>query len=75
MIGTGSFLQLSISTMVATAGCLWALWFFPPKIGLSGVWLGFTVFNAIRLIGVYIHQRINGPLSPPKMQEAVAAAP
>ena len=37
MIGTGSFLQLSLSTVVATAGCLWALWFFPPKIGLTGV--------------------------------------
>lgn len=37
MIGTGSFLQLSLSTVVATTGCLWALWFFPPRIGLTGV--------------------------------------
>ncbi|KAG7368709.1 MATE efflux family protein [Nitzschia inconspicua] len=68
MIGTGSFLQLSLSTLVATIGCLWALWFFPPKIGLAGVWLGFCFFNVIRLIGVYIHQRINGPLSPANMK-------
>lgn len=70
MIGTGSFLQLSLSTLVATIGCLWTLWFFPPKIGLAGVWLGFCVFNAIRLVGVYIHQRINGPLSPANMKRA-----
>ncbi|VEU45176.1 unnamed protein product [Pseudo-nitzschia multistriata] len=63
MIGTGSFLQLSLSTLTATLGCLWALWFFPPKVGLTGVWLGFGVFNLIRLAGVYIHQKINGPLS------------
>lgn len=63
MIGTGSFLQLSISTLIATMGCMWALWFFPPKVGLTGVWLGFGVFNLIRLAGVYIHQKINGPLS------------
>jgi MATE family multidrug resistance protein len=72
MIGTGSFLQLSISTLVATIGCLWALWFFPPRVGLTGVWLGFGVFNTIRLAGVYIHQRMNGPLSPRKIAEAMA---
>lgn len=63
MIGTGSFLQLSLGTLIATLGCLWALWFFPPRVGLTGVWLGFVVFNLIRLAGVYIHQKINGPLS------------
>lgn len=63
MIGTGSFLQLSLSTLMATVGCLWALWFFPPRVGLTGVWLGFVVFNLIRLAGVAIHQKVNGPLS------------
>lgn len=63
MIGTGSFLQLSLNTLTATLGCLWALWFFPPRLGLTGVWLGFVVFNLIRLAGVFIHQKINGPLS------------
>jgi MATE family multidrug resistance protein len=73
MIGTGSFLQLSISTVIATAGCLWALWFFPPRVGLTGVWLGFGVFNMLRLVGVYIHQRINGPLSWRKIEQAYAS--
>ena len=63
MIGTGSFLQLSLSTLIATIGCLYALWFFPPRVGLTGVWFGFVVFNLIRLAGVYIHQTVSGPLS------------
>lgn len=64
MVGSGSFLQLSISTVIATAGCLWALRTFPPIYGLTGVWMGFGVFNMLRLTGVYLHQRINGPLAP-----------
>ena len=35
MIGTGSFLQLSLTTLVATLGCLWALRAFPPLFGLK----------------------------------------
>jgi Na+-driven multidrug efflux pump len=62
MIGTGSFLQLSFNTVVATAGCLWALKVLPPKFGLGGVWLGFVVFNFLRLVGVWIHHT-KGPLS------------
>ncbi|CAB9515026.1 Mate efflux family protein (Partial), partial [Seminavis robusta] len=63
MVGTGSFMQLSLGTIVATAGCLWALKTFPPIFGLTGVWMGFGVFNVLRLIGVAIHQFYNGPLS------------
>lgn len=63
MVGSGSFLQLSLSTVVATSGCLWALKAFPPTYGLTGVWMGFGVFNLLRLCGVYLHQRVNGPLS------------
>jgi len=74
MIGTGSFLQLSLSTLTATLGCLWALWFFPPRVGLTGVWLGFIVFNLIRLAGVAIHQKINGPLSWRKIEATAKAA-
>ena len=69
MIGTGSFLQLSISTVVATVGCLLALGRFPAQYGLTGVWFGFGVFNSLRLVGVFIHQRINGPLAPRNMKE------
>lgn len=64
MVGTGSFLQLSLSTVVATTGCLWALKTFPPLYGLKGVWFSFGVFNVLRLGGVAIHQFFNGPLSP-----------
>jgi putative MATE family efflux protein len=74
MIGTGSFLQLSLSTLTATLGCLWALWYFPPRVGLTGVWMGFIVFNLIRLVGVAIHQKINGPLSWRKMEATAKAA-
>jgi Na+-driven multidrug efflux pump len=62
MIGTGSYLQLSLNTVVATAGCLWALKVLPPKFGLGGVWLGFVVFNFLRLVGVWLHHT-KGPLS------------
>lgn len=64
MVGTGSFMQLSLNTVVSTCGCLWALKTFPPIYGLTGVWMGFGVFNVLRLSGVAIHQFINGPLSP-----------
>ena len=69
MIGTGSFLQLSLSTVVATAGMLWALAAFPPRFGLTGVWIGFGVFNVLRLIGVMVHQLVNGPLAPKSLQK------
>jgi len=63
MIGTGSFLQLSLSTLVATCATLLALNKFPLKYGLTGVWMSFGVFNTIRLLGVWLHQTKNGPLA------------
>jgi Na+-driven multidrug efflux pump len=68
MVGTGCYLQLSLSTVVATAGLLWALKTFPPIYGLTGVWMGFGVFNVLRLFGVFIHQCISGPLAPKNMR-------
>ena len=65
----GSFLQLSLGTVVATAGCLWALKTFPPIYGLTGVWMGFGVFNVLRLSCVGIHQFLNGPLSRKRVRE------
>mmetsp|Transcript_16470 Transcript_16470/g.29943 ORF Transcript_16470/g.29943 Transcript_16470/m.29943 type:complete len:347 (-) Transcript_16470:376-1416(-) len=62
MVGCGSFLQLSVSTMVATAGTIIALNTLPQKYGLTGVWMGFGVFNSLRLLGVWIHQTY-GPLA------------
>jgi len=70
MVGTQSFLQLSLNTVVATVGLLWALRTFPPTFGLTGVWMGFGVFNVLRLAGVFIHQYINGPLAPRNMRNA-----
>jgi len=63
MVGTGSFMQLSISTVIATLGTLVALKELPPRFGLTGVWMGFGVFNILRLAGVAVHQLYNGPLS------------
>ena len=63
MVGTGSFLQLSISTIIATLGTLLALKVLPAKFGLTGVWMGFGVFNSLRLMGVLVHQLYSGPLS------------
>jgi multidrug resistance protein, MATE family len=74
MVGTGSFLQLSINTVVATFGLLWALKVFPPIYGLTGVWFGFGVFNVLRLSGVMIHHFINGPLVSRKSLEVQAIA-
>jgi Na+-driven multidrug efflux pump len=62
MVGCGSFFQLSVSTMVATAGTIIALNTLPKKYGLTGVWMGFGVFNTLRLLGVWIHQKY-GPLA------------
>mmetsp|Transcript_9090 Transcript_9090/g.17135 ORF Transcript_9090/g.17135 Transcript_9090/m.17135 type:complete len:265 (+) Transcript_9090:132-926(+) len=63
MVGTGSFMQLSLSTVIATLGTLLALQQLPQKLGLTGVWMSFGVFNALRLAGVIVHQYVNGPLS------------
>jgi len=63
MVGTGSFMQLSISTLIATAGTLLALKELPTRFGLTGVWMSFGVFNVLRLAGVAVHQLVNGPLS------------
>lgn len=69
MVGTGSFLQLSISTLIATLGTLLALKELPAAFGLTGVWMSFGVFNTLRLAGVVYHQRYNGPLSDKKLKE------
>lgn len=69
MVGTGNFMQLSISTVVATSGCLCALRVFPKMFGLTGVWMGFGVFNLIRLVGVILHQTRFGPFAARNMKK------
>lgn len=73
MVGTGSFMQLSLSTVIATFGTIMALKKLPSMYGLTGVWMSFGVFNILRLIGVYIHQNVNGPLAKSKIEEAMKA--
>ena len=74
MTGCQNFLQLALSTCVATAGCLWALKVFPARFGLTGVWMGFGVFNLLRLAGVWIHQFRTSPITPEKVREAEASS-
>lgn len=73
MVGTGSFMQLSLSTVIATFGTIMALKKLPSMYGLTGVWMSFGVFNILRLIGVYIHQNVNGPLAKSKIEEVMKA--
>jgi len=69
MIGCGNFLQLSLSTVVATAAALLALREFPKYYGLTGVWMSFGVFNTIRLLGVVQHQMRNSPIASRNIEE------
>ncbi|KAL7574565.1 hypothetical protein ACA910_015915 [Epithemia clementina (nom. ined.)] len=69
MVGTESFFMLSLHTIAATAGCLGALRLFADRYGVAGVWMGLGVFNIIRLIGVSLHLRVYGPLSPKKTKK------
>ena len=63
MVGTGSFLFLSLSTALASVGCVTALYLLTPRFGLAGIWMGFAVFNSVRLVCVWLHQHILGPLA------------
>ena len=69
MIGCGNFLTLSLSTVVATIGILGALRVFPSKYGLTGVWMGFGVFNGLRLLGVILHQTRIAPIANKYMKD------
>jgi Na+-driven multidrug efflux pump len=52
MSGCGNFMQLAISAIVATVGCIVALDIFPKQYGDTGVWMSFGVFNILRLMAV-----------------------
>jgi len=70
MVGCGNFMQLSLSTVVATIAALISLKTLPNMFGLTGVWMSFGVFNIFRLGGVWLHQTRIGPLS----EKALAAS-
>lgn len=63
MVGCGNFMQLSLSTVVATCAALLSLNTLPKMYGLTGVWMSFGVFNSFRLAGVWLHQTKIGPLA------------
>eukprot|EP00577_Skeletonema_sp_RCC1716_P006533 CAMPEP_0113434300 /NCGR_PEP_ID=MMETSP0013_2-20120614/35512_1 /TAXON_ID=2843 ORGANISM="Skeletonema costatum, Strain 1716" /NCGR_SAMPLE_ID=MMETSP0013_2 /ASSEMBLY_ACC=CAM_ASM_000158 /LENGTH=620 /DNA_ID=CAMNT_0000324285 /DNA_START=141 /DNA_END=2005 /DNA_ORIENTATION=- /assembly_acc=CAM_ASM_000158 len=63
MVGCGNFMQLSLSTVVATCAALLSLNTLPKMYGLTGVWMSFGVFNIFRLAGVWLHQTRLGPLA------------
>eukprot|EP00548_Thalassiothrix_antarctica_P008994 CAMPEP_0194136928 /NCGR_PEP_ID=MMETSP0152-20130528/6862_1 /TAXON_ID=1049557 /ORGANISM="Thalassiothrix antarctica, Strain L6-D1" /LENGTH=598 /DNA_ID=CAMNT_0038833745 /DNA_START=103 /DNA_END=1899 /DNA_ORIENTATION=+ len=69
MIGCGNFMQLSLSTLVATSATLLALREFPKHYGLTGVWMSFGVFNTLRLLGVFLHQTRNAPIASRNIKE------
>ena len=70
MSGCGDFMFLAISTLVAMGGCLGALAIFPQQYGVTGVWMGFVVFNILRLMGVIIHQFLTSQIAPRNIQDS-----
>jgi MATE family multidrug resistance protein len=74
MMGTGSFMQLGLNTAVGTLGYLASLKIFPQRFGLTGVWIGLVAFTLIRLIGVFIHLFVNGPLTQHNVHKASTTA-
>jgi len=70
MVGCGNFMQLSLSTAAAAVGCIATIKALAPKFGLTGVWLGFGVFNFIRLLCVWLHMSYTGPLASVKRGNA-----
>ena len=70
MVGCGNFMQLSLSTVVATAAALLSLNTLPKMFGLTGVWMSFGIFNSFRLAGVWLHQSRTGPLSNRELAKA-----
>lgn len=64
MTGCGDFFQLSLATALASVGCIATIKTLTPRLGLTGIWCGFSVFNGIRLLCVIVHQLYTGPLAP-----------
>ena len=70
MIGCGNFFALSLSTVGATIGIVGALRVFPQRYGVAGVWMGFGVFNFLRLLGVFVHQTRIAPIAKRNMRKS-----
>lgn len=66
--GNESFVSLAITSVVATCAMLLSLRF--TKSSLLGVWSSFGVLALVRLIGVFHHHCISGPLAPAQIKKA-----
>lgn len=62
MMGSGSFIWLSINSVFAALGYLGALRVFPDKLGLTGVWVSLSFFMLIRMVGVMVDLFVRMPL-------------
>jgi len=67
MQGHQAFKQLAINTAIASAGLLVTLHFLGDT--LVGVWIGFWVFNLLRLAGSMRHHFRQGPFAPARLRE------
>eukprot|EP00981_Chlorochromonas_danica_P009006 scaffold2414_cov164-Ochromonas_danica.AAC.5 len=66
--GNESFVSLAITSVIATCAMLFSLRF--TKSSLLGVWSSFGVLALVRLIGVFHHHCISGPLAPAQIRKA-----
>lgn len=66
--GNECFTSLAVSTSLATAAMLFSLRF--TKHTLPGVWISFGVLSVVRLMGVFNHHFVSGPLAPRKIRAA-----
>ena len=66
--GNQAFVDLAITTTIATVGMLTSLRLFGST--LAGVWGSFAVFNGIRLLGVARHHFLSGPFASRNMAAA-----
>ena len=55
LMGSGSFVWLSITSVLGAVGYLGALQIFPKQFGLTGVWMSSALFWLIRLAGIFLH--------------------
>jgi Na+-driven multidrug efflux pump len=69
MMGSGSFIWLSINNVVAALSYLGTLRVFPQAFGLTGVWICLSTFTLIRLAGVLAHLFVTLPSQKSKMEK------
>lgn len=63
MVGVGSFGQLAVGQVVATAALIGLLAMSPAGNSLVGIWITFFVFNGVRFLNAMAHHFYQGPLA------------